>query len=191
MDKRYASLMCPCMREKVEQEPCSSIALDIPGFGSLECRHLVLDYNGTVACDGELLDGVADRLKALALQLQVTVLTADTHGTVREKLADLPVTIAVLPTDKEPSGGQVLQRIPEDQAKRDHLQQLGPKHCAFVGNGRNDHLALRAAGLGIALVQAEGASPLALTAADIVVAHIHAALDLLLHPARLVATLRS
>lgn len=60
-----------------------------------------------------------------------------------------------------------------------------------MGNGRNDHLALRTAALGVALVQAEGASPLALTAADVIVAHIHAALDLLLHPSRLVATLRS
>lgn len=168
------------------------IAIDIPGFNTLELEHVVLDYNGTVAQDGELLPEVAGRLKALAENLQVTVLTADTHGTVREKLAALPVTVVVLPGSAAPAfPDQAAPLLPEDQAKRDHLQQLGPQRCVYVGNGRNDHLALRTAALGVALVQAEGAAPVALMAADVIVAHIHAALDLLLHPARLVATLRS
>ena len=34
------------------------IDISIPGFGPLRLECLVLDYNGTLACDGELLPGV-------------------------------------------------------------------------------------------------------------------------------------
>jgi len=57
------------------------ISLEIPGFGPLELRHLVCDYNGTLALDGQLLSGVAERVSALAAQLDVHVITADTFGT--------------------------------------------------------------------------------------------------------------
>ncbi len=50
---------------------------------------------------------------------------------------------------------------------------------------------LRAAALGIATVQREGAAVDAMRAADIVVQNVRDALDLLLKPRRLVATLRS
>ena len=36
----------------------------IPGDTTLGLQHLVLDYNGTLACDGELLAGVKPRLDA-------------------------------------------------------------------------------------------------------------------------------
>ena len=35
------------------------IEIDVPGYGRLSLSHLVLDYNGTLAVDGELLPGVA------------------------------------------------------------------------------------------------------------------------------------
>ena len=34
------------------------IAIDIPGYKKIELAHLVLDYNGTLAIDGKLIDGV-------------------------------------------------------------------------------------------------------------------------------------
>lgn len=58
-------------------------------------------------------------------------------------------------------------------------------------NGRNDHRMLEAAALGVAVLQGEGASVEALMAADVVVPDILAALNLLLLPQRLIATLRS
>ena len=54
----------------------------------------------------------------------------------------------------------------------------------------NDRLMLQTAGLGIAVMQAEGAAVETVLAADVVVPDIIAGLDLLLHPLRLVATLR-
>jgi len=51
-------------------------------------------------------------------------------------------------------------------------------------------VALRAAALGICVLGAEGAAGAAVLAADIVVPDPLTALDLLLHPDRVVATLR-
>jgi soluble P-type ATPase len=50
---------------------------------------------------------------------------------------------------------------------------------------------LAEAGLGIGVVQAEGAAVQAALAAAVLLPDILAALDLLIHPLRLVATLRS
>jgi soluble P-type ATPase len=79
----------------------------------------------------------------------------------------------------------------EDRAKATYVRRLGPRRVACIGNGRNDRLMLRVAGLGIAVVQAEGASAEALAAADLVVPTASDALDLLLRPRRLLASLRS
>jgi len=59
-----------------------------------------------------------------------------------------------------------------------------------IGNGANDAAMLQEAALGIAVLGPEGLAAEALLAADVVVASIEDALDLLLRPHRLVATLR-
>src|SRR5687767_8669607 len=85
----------------------------------------------------------------------------------------------------------VLDYIGKARAKAAYVRQLGAGRVACIGNGRNDRLMLRVAGLGIAVVQAEGASAEALAAADLVVPTVRDALDLLLRPRRLLASLRS
>ena len=60
-----------------------------------------------------------------------------------------------------------------------------------MGNGRNDRLMLDEAALGVVVVQREGAAVETLLAADVVCQSIVDALDLLLNPLRLKATLRS
>jgi len=84
----------------------------------------------------------------------------------------------------------VLPPGPHDLAKRAYAQGLGALGCVCVGNGANDAWMLRAAAVGIAVIGPEGAAVSALQAADIVVVSITHALDLLLNPLRLVATLR-
>ena len=59
-----------------------------------------------------------------------------------------------------------------------------------IGNGANDVSMLRAAALGIVVVGPEGLATEAIAAATIVTLSIADALDLLLNPKRLVATLR-
>lgn len=155
------------------------IDLDVPGFGRLEIEHLVLDYNGTLAVDGHLVDGVADDLNALADRLTVHVVTADTFGRARQALEGIRCRLDVLPPGDQ------------DIAKQEFVRTLGPERTVCVGNGRNDRLMLRDAAVGMAVILAEGAAGLTLADADVVATDIRAALALLTHPLRLVATLRS
>ena len=155
------------------------IEIDIPDFGKLEIAHLVLDYNGTIALDGKLIQGVRERLTVLAGHIAVHVVTADTFGTVAEKLAGLPVTLYVLPP------------VAQDLAKTNYADRLGSDKTACIGNGRNDAGMLKKAALGIAVVQEEGTAVASIMSADIVAPDIVSALDLFMNPLRLTATLRS
>jgi len=164
---------------RVEHQDIAVIAIDIPGFGELQLEHLVTDYNGTLAVDGRLLPGVAGRLSELAPSLHIHVITADTFGLAASELEGLPVSVVILPVDDQA------------QAKLDFVSGLGTNTVVAIGNGRNDREMLRAAALGIALVQPEGAAAETVAAADVVSIGISDALELLRFPKRLVATLRS
>jgi len=153
--------------------------LDIPGYPPLSLRHLVLDYHGTLAVDGRLVPGTGQLLTRLSADLDIHVVTADTFGKVRAGMADIPRTVSVLP-----AGNQ-------DQAKLDYINRLGSAQTVCMGNGRNDRLMLKAAGLGVAVILVEGAAAETLLAADVVCPTIGDALELLLQPLRLTATLRS
>jgi soluble P-type ATPase len=155
------------------------INITIPGFKELHLSHLVLDYNGTLACRGRLIAGVAEKLAELAPELTIHILTADTFGTVKDQVAHLPAELVVIPAGDQAG------------AKSEFVRGLGAQAVVAVGNGRNDRLMLRDAAVGIALVQGEGAAASALMAADVVAPGILEALDLLLVPAGLTATLRS
>ena len=61
---------------------------------------------------------------------------------------------------------------------------------AAIGNGANDADMLQTAAVGIAVLGAEGLAAETLLAADVVCANPLDALDLLLNPRRLIATLR-
>jgi soluble P-type ATPase len=49
----------------------------VPGYKTLALSHLVLDYNGTMACDGRLATGVRERLEELSKSASIHILTAD------------------------------------------------------------------------------------------------------------------
>ena len=155
------------------------ITVEIPGRKKLQISHLVLDYNGTLALDGDLLDGVAKRIERLASQIQLHVITADTHGTVKMKLTGCPCSLHIIGPQEQ------------DRQKDAYVRSLGAEKVAAIGNGRNDGLMLKTAALGLALVQEEGASIAAILQADIVCTDILNAFDLLLNPSRLRATLRN
>ncbi len=155
------------------------MTIEIPGMETLTLSHLLCDYNGTLAVNGALIDGVAERLKHLAKQMAVHVVTADTYGSVVRALDGLPVEVHVLSADE-----------PQDRGKLDLLHQLNPLHTVALGNGRNDRLMVRAAVLGIGVLDEEGACFETLAAADMVARSACEALELLLKPQRLVAGLR-
>jgi len=152
------------------------ISISIPGFRELHLRYLVLDYNGTLAVDGILLPGVGALLTELSNQIEIHVITGDTFGLATAQLAQLPVKLRIIPVESQP------------ETKLAFLESLGAENVVAIGNGRNDRKMLKAAAVGI---QQEGASAETIASADVVSANILDALELLTHPKRLIATLRS
>lgn len=154
------------------------IHIELPGNKSLKLLNLVLDYNGTLAVDGRLIDGVADRLNRLAQVVAINVITADTFGKAADNLKKINCRLTILKP-----GGQQKQKL-------EFISTLGSESVVAIGNGLNDKLMLEQAALGIVVIQTEGAAIKTLQSADVVSTNILDALDLLLNPLRLKATLR-
>ena len=155
------------------------IDLDIPGYGPLALTHLVLDLNGTIAAGGELIEGVAEGLRALEETLTPVIITADTRGTAGALAERLGVELHVVAGEWEAGD------------KLAFIQELGSDAVAAIGNGSNDALMLKSSAVGVCVIGAEGASKAALEAADVVVTNVVDAIALFAEPARLVATLRT
>ena len=156
------------------------IEVNIPGRDKkLEITTLLLDVNGTITCDGHLLPGVADKIALLKELVDVYILTADTFGFGIQVAAEL--------------GIQFLKVSPVEgnQDKKAFVHHFNPQNVAAVGNGFNDRSMLAEAGLSVVVIGPEGCSLQALTAADIAVTDINQALELLLNPLRIKATLRA
>jgi soluble P-type ATPase len=154
------------------------LEITIPGFGLAKLEHLVSDYTGTLSIDGTLIPGVKEQLNNIAQFLSVHIVTADTFGTARGEVKDIKCETIFLTGEDQ------------DIQKEDYIKRLGPDHVVAVGNGNNDRRMLRAARLGIAVIEGEGASAQAVMAAAIVVKSITDAFALLLNPTRCKATLR-
>lgn len=154
------------------------IDITIPGSGKLSIKQLVLDLNGTIALDGEIIDGVAERLDQLSGLLDIFIITSDTMGNAERVVKDLKVKLHKIKKDNENS------------QKLELLQKIGEKKTIAIGNGSNDVFMLKESLIGICIPGREGTSKNALMASDLVISDINDALDLLLKPHRLVATLR-
>jgi len=154
------------------------ITVDVPGFRSFRFHHLVLDVNGTIAKDGSLIEGTISLLEKLREKLEIHLVTADTHG--KQKAIDraLSLRAVVIPVENQV------------QAKLDYIERLDADTVVAVGNGANDAAMLQRAALGIAVIGPEGVAAESLSKAKIVSVDIQSALELLLHPNRLKATLR-
>jgi P-type E1-E2 ATPase len=154
------------------------IELNIPGRGLIQLQHLVCDVNGTLALDGQLMDGVKQRLSVLSDRLTLHMLTADTHG--RQDIIDRQLGITAV---RIPPGNEAEQ-------KAEYINKLGAENCVAVGQGANDVGMLQAAALGICVLSPEGSAVETMLQADIVTSNIFEALELLEKPIRIVATLR-
>jgi P-type E1-E2 ATPase len=152
------------------------IRIEIPGWEPFELVHVLVDVNGTLTRRGELLDGVAERVSELKSLVDVRLASADSFGTLAEVAATLAVEAVV---------------APDAASKLRLIEELGASRTAHIGNGSNDAAALQHAVLGIAVLGPEGLSAAALSAADVVCASAVDALDALLDPRLLAATLRS
>jgi P-type E1-E2 ATPase len=151
------------------------IEIPVPAAETIRVRRAVLDFNGTLALDGALLPGVAPRLRALAKLIPLTVLTADTFGTAAKALSRLPLTVHTVRSGRD---------------KAAFVSRWRSAGVAAIGNGANDAAMFREAALSVAILGPEGLSTAALRSATVVVPTATAALDLLLRPKRVSATLR-
>ena len=154
------------------------IEITILGRGQYKFEHLVLDLNGTIALDGDIIVGVEERLQLLSQLLSISVVTADTQGSAQRVAESLRVKIHRIDAGKE------------EAQKLKLVQELGKENTVSIGNGSNDTSMLRESALGICVLGREGASAKAQMNSDLLVTDICNALDLLLKPNRLVATLR-
>jgi P-type E1-E2 ATPase len=153
--------------------------INIPGWGNIDVENVILDLNGTLATDGKIPPDVKEKIKLLSQKVKVYVLTADTQGTALEECQKMGVECTKVPEEGS------------SQGKIDFLRTLGPEGTVAIGNGDNDQLVLKEAALGVAVLGDEGLSVSALVNADVMAKNISDALNLLLKPKRLMATLRT
>ena len=155
------------------------IRINIPGVGEINLEHVVFDVNGTLAVDGKLLPGIPDQIKRLNEHLQIHLLTADTHG--KQNVIDQQLGLKAV----------MIQAGNEKEQKAEYIQQLGASQTVAVGQGANDALMIEAAQLGICVISPEGTALDTLLKAHLVVPDILSALDILINPIRLKASLRN
>jgi P-type E1-E2 ATPase len=154
------------------------IEVTIPGRGEYRLEHLVLDLNGTIAFDGDIIEGVPERLELLRELIDIVLITADTRGRAQKLKQSLRVNM-----HKIYPGNEQTQKL-------ELVKELGQESTVSIGNGSNDASMLRESMLGVCVLGPEGASSEALKNCDLVIPDINAALDLLTKPERLIATLR-
>ena len=154
------------------------LKINIPGREELVLNHLILDYNGTIAEDGEIIESIRPRLAELSKDLSIYVITADTNGTAAKKCEDLPLQVLTFPTTQ----------VGDIKARETKKLEGG---VITIGNGFNDIQMSDVADLSICVIGREGCCGTLVAHTDIVVTSIDDALDLLLKTGRIRATLRT
>lgn len=162
------------------------IKLNIPGRDLVRLEHLVCDVNGTLAVDGNLIEGVDLALNRLRDKLAIHLLTADTYG--RQHIIDQQLHLTAVRMHLYENTLGDLDN--EAHQKADFVQQLGAEQVVAIGQGANDALMLKCAKIGICVMSPEGLAVEALREADVLALDILSALELLENPTRLTATLR-
>jgi len=154
------------------------IELNIPGRNPLRLQHLVMDVNGTLAVDGQLIEGIAKRIALLRDRFTIHLLTADPHG--RQAVIDQQLNLTAVRIHPGSDAEQ----------KAEYVRKLGAENVAAIGQGANDAAMLKEAALGICVMSQEGAATETLLSADLIMPNVTAALELLDKPLRIVASLR-
>ena len=152
---------------------------EIPGRDAIEIKNVVFDFNGTIAVDGKLIEGVAELINELSIEINFHVITADTYGSVEKEMATINGSVVKIPENNQ------------DKGKLAFLEKLGKDKTLCVGNGNNDKLMLKEAVIGIAIIQEEGVCVDTLFAADIACKSIIDVFSYFKTPDRMKATLRN
>jgi len=153
------------------------IILQRPGRTPLEIEFILLNFEGTLATDRRIHPKAKDKLNLLAKRSKIYILAKGEQEATGEILKKVIAEVIFL-TEGEASEG-----------KLDLLRQLGATKTVAIGSGVDDVPMIEEAGLGICIIDVEGASGEAIKKADVVFTSILDALDFLLKPLRHQATL--
>ncbi|SKB29616.1 ATPase, P-type (transporting), HAD superfamily, subfamily IC [Acetoanaerobium noterae] len=155
------------------------VSIDIPGKGKMNIENLVLDFNGTIAYDGNIKNGIREKIQRVhEMGINIYILTADTYHQAAEQCKDMPITLEIFDVDNAAL------------SKREIVNNIDSKMTMTIGNGNNDVEMFEESILSVAVIGDEGCAVKAIFAADIITNNIDDAIDLLLNPHRIKATLR-
>ena len=155
------------------------VSIDIPGKWKMNIENLVLDFNGTIAYDGNIKNGIREKIQRVhEMGINIYILTADTYHQAAEQCKDMPVTLEIFDVDNAAL------------SKREIVNNIDSKLTMTIGNGNNDVEMFEESILSVAVIGDEGCAVKAIFAADIITNNIDDAIDLLLNPHRIKATLR-
>src|SRR5699024_4615301 len=135
----------------------------------IKIENIVFDYNGTIAVNGKLANGVSQLINILSKYANIYILTADTYGTVEKECMDIEGKVLTFPLGNA------------GDFKREIVKNLGGEKTLCVGNGYNDILMFEESALSIGIIEAEGASGKLLTKADIVARDIIDGINIILN----------
>lgn len=150
--------------------------INIPNGITYNINNLVLDYNGTIAESGELLESASKYFHKISKILDIYVVTGDTFFNARNQLKNHPVKVIIT----DPNNGV--------NSKLDFIKTLNGSIA--IGNGSIDYKMLEYADIGFAILGPEGLSKKAFDHADILVRSIDDAFEMILNTKKLIATLR-
>lgn len=151
----------------------------IPGREDIEIENIVFDYNGTIAVDGKILEGVKELLFQLDNDVEIYILTADTYGTVEKECREIKGKVLTFPNDNA------------GDFKKNIVKKLGGSKTICVGNGYNDIPMFKESVISIAVIEGEGVSGELLLSADIVTRSIINAIEIILNEKKMKAVLRN
>ncbi|MGQ9508563.1 MAG: HAD family hydrolase [Thermodesulfobacteriota bacterium] len=153
------------------------ILIERPGQDSLEMDYLLIDFEGTLSMDRRIHPKAKDRINLLSKRLKIYIFAKGERERVQEVLKRVKAEVIFL------NEGEASNQ------KLGFLRNLGGLRTVVMGNGIDDLLMMKEAGLSIAILGKEGTSGALIQNAHLLFIDIIDALDFLLKPLRQKATL--
>lgn len=155
------------------------IKVNIPGITEASIKNVVFDMNGTLGEDGTIKPSVKKLLNELSKLVDIYVITSDTFGSAQESVKGINTKLIII--EGEGSADK----------KKEAVYKLGYSETVVIGNGYNDHAMFKQGLIGIGIIGSEGLAVKAALHCDIIVVKIEDAINLLLNPKKIIATLRN
>ena len=155
--------------------------VDIPNFGKITLKNILIDVNGTIQFYGNISRKARRYIRRLKKFFNIYLISADTRGNLKEIAKKLNVNYIKI----------ISKEISEAEAKNLELMKLGKDFTVAIGNGNNDYLMLKNSVIGIVILGEEGASVKSLMNSDLILNNLKEVINFLLDEKIMIATLRS